>query len=85
MVSQLWSYAEARGEQMEMVLDGFSKLGESLGGKLRPGRICKGAVLGGLRPPALNSAHYDKRITSGEVVLFLGAAEPVTLEPQFVA
>ena len=55
---------------MEMVLDGVSKLGESLGGKLRPGRICKGAVLGGLRPPALNSAHFNKRITSQEVVFY---------------
>ena len=49
---------------MEMVLDGVSKLGESLGGKLRPGRICKGAVLGGLRPPALNSAHFVIQIVT---------------------
>ena len=61
---------------MEMVLVGFSKLSENLGGKLRPGRICKGAVLGGLGPPALNSAHYDKRITSLEVVLFGSHQDP---------
>ena len=70
---------------MEKVLDGFSTQVKTSGVSYALKRICKGAVLGGLRPPALNSAHYDKRITQQEVVLFLGAAEPVTLEPTRLA
>ena len=70
---------------MEMVLVGLSKLGENLGGKLRPGRICKGAVLGGLRPPALNSAHFVMQIATLVSVLIGLAEGPVTLEPQLVA
>ena len=70
---------------MEKVLDGFSTQVKTSGVSYALKRICKGAVLGGLRPPALNSAHFVMQIATLVSVLIGLAVGPVTLEPQFVA